>query len=121
MSCNPPLTYPPNRRPASSSQALLCLLVNVVKSRPASIFPVFDRYYRLLARYFEEGGHVGLLVEQQEVLAAAVSAPLGSRSNDGKWSGCEIDRQLEDWYGRTRFQCRPTAPSQTIEIKMVVE
>lgn len=73
-----------NRRPASSSQPLLSLLVGIIKRRPASVPPIFDRYYKLLARYFGESGHVGLPVEHQGILAEAVSAPLGSDPSNGK-------------------------------------
>ncbi|RYP76986.1 hypothetical protein DL769_003521 [Monosporascus sp. CRB-8-3] len=69
------------KRPASSSQAILSLLVDIVKRRSSSVLPILDRYYKLLARYFEESGHAEIPLSQQQVLAAAVSVPLrpGSR------------------------------------------
>ncbi|RYP62392.1 hypothetical protein DL771_009764 [Monosporascus sp. 5C6A] len=76
---NQPVPHSP--RPVSSSQPILSLLVDIVSRRSSSVLPIFDRYYKLLARYFEESGRAEIPLSQQQVLAAAVSAPLrpGSR------------------------------------------
>ncbi|KAI5917156.1 hypothetical protein F4810DRAFT_79985 [Camillea tinctor] len=68
------------KRHSESSQVLLSLLINIIKSRPASITPVLDRYYALLAIYYEECGTISLPSEQQQILVEAATAPLGSRS-----------------------------------------
>ncbi|KAI1141704.1 hypothetical protein F5Y05DRAFT_271079 [Hypoxylon sp. FL0543] len=68
------------RRPASSSQALLSILVDIVKRRPASITPILSRYYNLLSKYFEQSGHVGVSAEE-EIFTKAATAPLVSSSD----------------------------------------
>ncbi|CAJ2504810.1 Uu.00g122040.m01.CDS01 [Anthostomella pinea] len=72
------------RRPISSSHTVLSLLVDIIKSRPASIAPLLDRYYRLLARCYEENGSVSLTTDQQEVLSEASAAPLVQNASHGR-------------------------------------
>ncbi|KAL7622401.1 ubiquitin-protein ligase (E3) [Parahypoxylon ruwenzoriense] len=64
--------------PISSSQALLILLTDIVKKRPVSLAPILNRYYKLLAEYYEQSSHVDIPVEYQQVLAEAAVAPLVS-------------------------------------------
>ncbi|KAH9886535.1 hypothetical protein F4778DRAFT_758173 [Xylariomycetidae sp. FL2044] len=64
------------RRPTSSSQELLGLMIDIVKNRPGSVRPLLHQYYRLLARYFEEGGQLSLPADQRHLLAEAATAPL---------------------------------------------
>ncbi|OTA61559.1 hypothetical protein K449DRAFT_406010 [Hypoxylon sp. EC38] len=69
------------RRPASSSQALLSILVDVVKRRPVSVTPVLSRYYKLLSKYFEQTGHENVSAGEQDILTKAATAPLIPPSN----------------------------------------
>ncbi|KAI0009202.1 hypothetical protein F4779DRAFT_617898 [Xylariaceae sp. FL0662B] len=71
------------RRSSSSSRTIFNLLVDIVKRRPLSITSALDRYYKLLARYFEESGHGAVLMDQQQVLADAAAAPLAPSSGSG--------------------------------------
>ncbi|KAI1768636.1 hypothetical protein GGR53DRAFT_477811 [Hypoxylon sp. FL1150] len=65
------------RRPASSSQNLLSVLLDIIRRRQLAITPIIDGYYKLLSKHFEQGNHL-VSVEQQEVLIEAVTVPLGS-------------------------------------------
>ncbi|KAI2628452.1 hypothetical protein GGR54DRAFT_636172 [Hypoxylon sp. NC1633] len=67
-------------RPASSSQALLAILIDIVERRPVSINPVLKEYYQLLCVYFTQTSHSGIPTEQQEILIKAATVPLVSNS-----------------------------------------
>ncbi|KAI1100921.1 hypothetical protein F4804DRAFT_27727 [Jackrogersella minutella] len=71
------------RRLASSSQALLSVLVDIVKRRPVSITRILTRYYELLSRYYEQSDYEGVSIEEQDILSEAASAPLVSSSGQG--------------------------------------
>ncbi|KAI0176520.1 hypothetical protein GGR52DRAFT_365485 [Hypoxylon sp. FL1284] len=64
------------RRPASSSQPLLSVLLDIIRRRQAAIIPVISRYYKLLSQYYAQGKRLGISVEQQETLTEAVTVPL---------------------------------------------
>ncbi|KAI1410473.1 hypothetical protein F5Y13DRAFT_74601 [Hypoxylon sp. FL1857] len=71
-----------NRRPASSSQALLGVLVDIVKRRPVSVTSILSRYYKLLSKYFEQSGKEGISAAE-DVLTKAATAPLVSSATQG--------------------------------------
>ncbi|KAI0830383.1 hypothetical protein F5Y06DRAFT_207181 [Hypoxylon sp. FL0890] len=64
------------RRPASSSQDLLSILVDIAKRRPVSITPILNRYYKLLSKYFEQSGHESFSAAEEDILTKAATAPL---------------------------------------------
>lgn len=74
------LTLCRNRRPATSSYAILGILMDIVRKRPVSITPMINQYYKLLSRYFEQSN---VSNEQQEILSTAVTVPLVSGSEQG--------------------------------------
>ncbi|KAI6083670.1 hypothetical protein F4821DRAFT_244270, partial [Hypoxylon rubiginosum] len=65
------------RRPASSSQALFPVLLDIIRRRQLAITPIINRYYKLLSKYFEQGNQP-VSVEQQQILTKAVTVPLES-------------------------------------------
>lgn len=71
------LTLGNNRRPASSSQALFPVLLDIIRRRQLAITPIINRYYKLLSKYFEQGNQP-VSVEQQQILTKAVTVPLES-------------------------------------------
>ncbi|KAI1777178.1 hypothetical protein F4818DRAFT_340321 [Hypoxylon cercidicola] len=70
------------RRPASSSQALLSVLLDIIRRRQPAIIPIINRYYKLLSKYFEQSNYLSISVEQQETLTEAATIPL--ESNPGE-------------------------------------
>ncbi|KAI1374401.1 hypothetical protein F4677DRAFT_166501 [Hypoxylon crocopeplum] len=64
------------RRQASSSQALLGILVDIVRRRPTSIIPLSNQYYQFLSRCFEQDSHETVSPGQRDILTTAATAPL---------------------------------------------
>ncbi|KAI0888063.1 uncharacterized protein GGS22DRAFT_92937 [Annulohypoxylon maeteangense] len=64
------------KRPVGSSKVHLSILVEIVKRRQVSVIRILTKYYKLLARYFEQSSYEGISVEEQNVLAEAATAPL---------------------------------------------
>ncbi|KAI1387909.1 uncharacterized protein F4822DRAFT_295744 [Hypoxylon trugodes] len=64
------------KRLASSSHALLGVLVDIIRRRPLATASSLKRYYKVLSRYFEQS----IQAEEQGILTAAVTTPLASSS-----------------------------------------
>ncbi|XXG95838.1 ubiquitin-protein ligase (E3) [Hypoxylon texense] len=71
------------RRPASLPQALLSVLLDIVRRRQPAITPIIDRYYKLLAKYFEQNSQLSISAEQREILIEAATVPLEPNPEQG--------------------------------------
>lgn len=75
------------KRHISSARRLLDLLVDIIRTRPFSIASISDRYYKLVSIYCGQAegradSETVLPLDDQDRLAAAISAPLGRSSSE---------------------------------------